>query len=211
MGRITSTAALFLLAGCTASVAPESTTAAPEPTAQQRPAAAPPGRPDPAALIAAQREAMKAFARMDGAWRGTAWTLKPSGQKHEITQTERIGPFLDGSVKVIEGRGYEPDGKVSFNALGIISFDGRSGKYTMHSHAMGQVGDFEIKPTADGYTWETPAGPATIRYTAILGDGTLREIGERIVAGQPPQQIFEMNLKRISDTDWPAAGAIPPK
>ena len=28
------------------------------------------GRPNPAALIAAQREAMAAFAHMDGVWRG---------------------------------------------------------------------------------------------------------------------------------------------
>lgn len=64
------------------------------------------GRPDSAALIAAQRDAMKSFALMDGVWRGPAWTILPSGEKHNITQTERIGPFLDGSIRVIEGRGY---------------------------------------------------------------------------------------------------------
>ena len=79
------------------------------------------GRPDSAALIGAQREAMKALAFMDGAWRGPAWTLLPSGIKHEITQTERIGPMLDGSIKVIEGKGYEPDGRPSFNAFATIS------------------------------------------------------------------------------------------
>src|SRR6266550_5468089 len=78
------------------------------------------GRPDPAALIAAQREAMAPLAFMDGVWRGPAWTILASGEKHNITQTERIGPFLDGSVKVIERRGYDPDGTVTFNALGII-------------------------------------------------------------------------------------------
>ncbi|HEY6146748.1 MAG TPA: DUF1579 domain-containing protein, partial [Thermoanaerobaculia bacterium] len=74
-------------------------------------------RPDPAALIAAQKEAMASLAFMDGVWRGPAWTILASGEKHNITQTERIGPFLDGSVKVIEGRGYDPDGKVTFNAF----------------------------------------------------------------------------------------------
>lgn len=169
------------------------------------------GRPDPSALLGAQRDAMKPFAAMDGVWRGPAWTTLPSGEKHEITQTERIGPFLDGPVKLIEGRGYEADGKVGFNALGIISFDPRSGKYKMTSHAMGQSGDLEITPTADGYVWEIPAGPATIRYTAVIKDGRLREIGERIVPDQKPMQLFEMNLTRVSDTDWPAGGAVPPK
>src|SRR5712691_2888792 len=81
------------------------------------------GRLDPATLIAAQREAMAPLAFMDGVWRGPAWTILSSGEKHNITQTERIGPFLDGSVKVIEGRGYDADGKITFNAFGTISYD----------------------------------------------------------------------------------------
>lgn len=168
-------------------------------------------RPDPAVLIAAQREAMAPLAMMDGVWRGPAWTILPSGQKHNITQTERIGPFLDGSIKVIEGRGYNENGSVGFNAFGIISYDPATHVYTLHSHAQGQVGDFVIKPTADGYTWEIPAGPMIIRYTAVIKDGTLREVGDRIVPGKEPVRFFEMNLKRVGDTDWPAGGAIPAK
>lgn len=167
------------------------------------------GRPDSAALIAAQREAMKSLAVMDGVWRGPASTILPSGQKHNITQTERIGPFLDGSIKVIEGRGYNEDGSVGFNAFGIISYDPATKVYTLHSHAQGQGGDFVIKPTADGYVWEIPAGSMTIRYTAVIKDGTLREVGDRIIPGKEPVRFFEMNLKRVGDTDWPAADAIP--
>lgn len=37
------------------------------------------GRPDPKALLAAQRETMGAFSFMEGVWRGTASTLLPSG------------------------------------------------------------------------------------------------------------------------------------
>ena len=79
-------------------------------------------RPDSAAIIEAQRQSMKPLASIDGVWRGSAWTILASGDKHTITQTERIGPFLDGSVKVIEGRGYDADGTVSFNAFGTISY-----------------------------------------------------------------------------------------
>jgi hypothetical protein len=39
----------------------------------------------------------------------------------------------------------------------------------------------------------------------------LHEIGERIVPGGEPVRFFEMTLKRIGDTDWPAAGAVGPK
>jgi hypothetical protein len=169
------------------------------------------GRPDATTLLAAQRVALKELAFMDGAWRGTAWTMLPSGEKHAITQTERIGPFLDGAVKVIEGRGYEADGKPIFNAFGTVSFDPAQKSYTLHSHAMGMVGDFKLTPTVEGYIWEIPAGPMIIRYTAAIKDGKWREIGERVFSGKAPIQFFEMNLVRVGDTDWPAAGAVSAK
>lgn len=154
---------------------------------------------------------MLALAYMDGVWRGPAWTILPSGEKHNITQTERIGPFLDGAVKVIEGRGYDPDGTVTFNAFATISYDVSKSAYTMRSYAQGMVGDFEIKPTKDGFEWEIPAGPMKIHYTAVVKDGTWKEVGDRISPGKEPVRFFEMNLKRVGDTDWPAAGAISPK
>lgn len=165
--------------------------------------------PSPAALQERQREAMSAFARMDGVWRGPAWSISPEG-RHEIVQTERVGLFLGGTIRVVEGRGYSPDGSVGFNALGIISFDPQANRYTMTSWAMGRNGAFEIKPTADGYTWETPAGPgAIIRYTATFRDGEFKEVGHRIAGNAPPVQIFEMVLRRVSDSSWPAADAVP--
>jgi hypothetical protein len=169
------------------------------------------GRPDSAKLIAAQQEALAKLAFMDGVWRGTAWTLLPSGEKHTITQTERIGPFLDGSVKVIEGRGYDPDGRVTFNAFGTVSYSPATKAYSLHSQALGSVGDFPLTLLADGYIWEIPAGPMTLRYTATIKGGTWFEVGDRIQAGKEPVRFFEMTLKRVGDTTWPAAGAVPPK
>ena len=169
------------------------------------------GRPDPAKLIAAQQEALAKLAFMDGVWRGTAWSLLPSGEKHTITQTERIGPVLDGSIKVIEGRGYDPAGKVTFNAFGTVSYSPATKAYTLHSHAMGSVGDFALTPMTEGFTWEIPAGPMTLRYTATIKGGTWLEVGDRIQAGKEPVRFFEMTLKRVGDTAWPAAGAVPPK
>jgi hypothetical protein len=168
--------------------------------------------PDSSALLAAQRDAMAALHFMDGAWRGPAWTLLPNGEKRHITQTERIGPFLGGSVKVIEGRGYREDGGVGFNALGIISYDPAKRAYNMRSYALGHAGDFVLNPQPDGYVWEVPAGPnASIRYTAVIRDNTLTEVGDRIVPGREPVRVFEMKLQRIGDTDWPGANAVPAK
>ena len=169
------------------------------------------GRPDPAQIISSQKESMTKLSAMDGVWRGTAWTVLPSGEKHTLVQTERIGPFLDGSIKVVEGRGYEPDGKVAFNSFGTISYNPAKEAYMLHSYAMGNVGDFVLTLTSDGFYWEIPAGPMTIRYTATIKDGTWHEVGDRIIPGQDPVRFHEMNLKRISDTNWPAAGEIGPK
>ena len=167
--------------------------------------------PDPHLLLDPQREAMTALRPMLGVWRGPAWTLRPDGTKRQIVQTERIGPFLDGTLTVIEGRGHEADGRVGFNAFGIVSYNVQTKTYSMRSYAQGQAGDFRFEPTADGYRWEIPAGPATIRFSATIRDGTLHETGERQVPGQPPVQFFEMTLQRVGDSDWPVAGAIGPR
>jgi len=112
---------------------------------------------------------------------------------------------------VIEGRGYEPDGRTTFNALGIISYDVAKGVYTMRSYAMGDAGDFPVTLTADGFTWSIPAGPTTIRYNAVVKDGTWTEVGDRTVPGKDPARFFEMRLTRIGASDWPGVGAIAPQ
>ncbi len=169
------------------------------------------GRPDPAKLIAAQQEAMSKLSFMDGIWRGPAWTLSPSGEKHTVTQTERIGPFLDGSVKVIEGRGYGPGGEVAFNAFAVVSYNPATQAYNLHSYAQGNVGDFVLTPSADGYVWEIPAGPMTIRYTAVITEDSWHEVGDRIMPGKEPIRFLEMKLTRVGDTSWPADGAVSPE
>jgi hypothetical protein len=169
------------------------------------------GPPNAAALLAAQRAAMAKLSFMDGVWRGPAATTQPSGKVHQVTQTERIGPFLDGAVKVMEGRGYDARDSVTFNAFGTVSYDPGKNAYTLHSHAMGMVGDFAFTPADSGYVWEIPVGAMTIRYTAVIRGGKWREIGERVMPGGDPVQFFEMNLVRIGDSAWPGAGAIPPR
>jgi hypothetical protein len=169
------------------------------------------GRPDPAALLAAQKAAMAPLAFMDGTWRGPAWHVDPSGTKYSLVQTERVGPFLDGSVKVVEGRGYDADGKLDFNAFATISFNPATTSYTMHSYAQGHVGDYKFTPSAEGFVWEIPAGPMTIRYTAVVRDGVWTEVGDRLMPGKDPVRFFETRMERVGDSDWPAAGAVGPK
>lgn len=159
-------------------------------------------------LVTAQKKELAALSIMDGVWRGAAWIMLPDGTRQEMTQTERVGPLLDGAVKVVEGRGYDDAGKTVFNALGVIAFDARQKKLVMHSYAQGRSGDFPLQLTEDGFTWEIAAGPATIRYIAKIANGEWNEYGERIVGDQQPMRFFEMKLKRIADCDWPAANPV---
>jgi hypothetical protein len=82
----------------------------------------------------------------------------------------------------------------------------------MTSWAMGYMATFPLTVTANGFAWERPAGPgASVRYTATIENGTFREVGDRIVPGAEPVRIFEMNLRRVGDSDWPAGGTVPPR
>lgn len=158
--------------------------------------------------LAAQKIAQDKFAWMDGTWRGTAVTRGPAGE-HKVTHTERVGTMLGGTLRVIEGKSFNPDGSVGFNAFAVISFDPAKSSYDFRSFAQGRAGNMVIVPTADGYVWEIPA--AGIRYTATFKDRVWTEIGERIVPGKPAVQFFEMTLTRVGDTSWPDGGAMMPK
>jgi hypothetical protein len=166
--------------------------------------------PAAAASSPARAEAMAKLSYMSGVWRGPASGVGRDMKPFEVTQTERMGPMLDGDIIVIEGRGYGADGKVAFNAFGIVSWDPTTQEYEIRSYASGYSGTFELKLTADGYIWEIPAGPgAAIRYTATVADDTWREVGDYVAGDAAPQRIFEMNLKRVGDTTWPSADPVP--
>jgi hypothetical protein len=167
---------------------------------------------DPAPRIAAQKEAMKALAFLDGEWRGPAKSLLNDGGWHSMVQTERVGSMLDGAVKVIEGRGYEADGTVSFNAFAVISYDPDRKTYSMRSYSAGQAGDFPITPTLTGFKWEISAGPQMkIQYEATVKDGVWTEAGWRVPANGEPVKFIEFTVTRLKDTSWPRAGLVGPK
>jgi hypothetical protein len=167
------------------------------------------GRPDSAGIMAAQRAAMGRLAFLDGLWRGTAVAGPAGGPQRQMVQTERVGLALDGTVRVIEGRAHDADGTVLFQSFGIVSFDPSSNSFMLRAHADGQRGDFAFSVEADGYAWEVPSGPGRVRYRARVADGRWRQAGELLLPERPPLEIFRMDLQRIGDTNWPAAGAVP--
>lgn len=171
-------------------------------------AAAPPDR---GAMIEEQKAALAPLVILDGTWRGPAKVYE-GGRVIELTQTERVGPLLGGTIRVIEGRGFLPDGTLRFNAFAVISYLPMTKTYNFRSYAEGFERDFPIDIHPDGFAWSIDAGPAgTIRYTAKVKDNVWTERGERLVEGQPPSLIFEMALQRIGNTSWPETGAVTPR
>jgi hypothetical protein len=164
-----------------------------------------------AAPAAAQEEGgddpLSAFDWMEGRWRGEARFLTENGFETFI-QTERSGEMLGGRIRVVEGKGYDANGAVVFNAVGIIA-PTSGGGYEMRSWTLEREGSFPIEVEGGKVSWEFPAGPgAIVRYEAALVDGKWVEVGHRIAEGRPPLEIMRMELSRIGDNDWPAAGAV---
>lgn len=158
---------------------------------------------------AEQREAIAALSFMDGEWRGQAVSYGPGGVRTELVQTERVGPFLGGSIRVVEGRGYDAAGETAFNAMGIISWNDTEDRYQFSAWANGRQGQYRFERTATGFIWEMPAGPgANIRYTATVQNGVWHEVGDYIREGGQPMRFFEMTLNRIGDSEWPGAGSV---
>jgi hypothetical protein len=164
---------------------------------------------DPASRIAAQREAMKALAFLDGEWRGTARAREVPG---EMAHTERVGTLLDGTIRLVEGRAYDDSGKTQFNAFAVISYDPVKRTYSMRSWAMGFVGDYPLTVRPDGFSWSHPAGPgAMVRYNATIRDGEWHEVGERVASGAAPVRTVELKVRRIGASGWPDRGAVRPR
>ncbi len=169
-------------------------------SAQEMPA---PSASRPGAPVA-RPGATDMLARFDGLWIGSAEMTGPDGVVRRFEQMERIGPMLAGEIRVMEGKARDPDGRTLFNALTV--FSPVDGGIEMRSWTPGHTGARRIEPTADGYIWRSAAGPgATMIYRIAVRDGVWHEVGEFVRAGRAPVVFFRMTLRRIGDTDWPAA------
>lgn len=164
---------------------------------------------DPAA-VAAQREHMSRLDWMNGEWTGAAEVMVGMGQTRTLRHTERIGPMLDGVIKVIEGHSYEADGSTGFNAFAVLSWDDENDRYTMRSYVGGMAGDFPLEITPTGWRWSTPARGGEIRYETVHTPDSWTETGDFIMPGREPMRVITLRLTRKGDSDWPAAGAVAP-
>jgi hypothetical protein len=165
--------------------------------------------PQPAGT-AGQRDAMSRLAWMDGEWVGEARVYAGPGQTLTHPHTERIGPMLGGSIKVIEGRTTEADGTVSFNAFAVISWNDAEDRYVMRSYANGQAADFPLEATPTGFAWTIPSRGGEVRYVTTFADGEWVEVGDFVMPGREPLRVIELRLRRRGDSTWPAADPVVP-
>lgn len=146
----------------------------------------------------------EAVAFLDGVWIGQAKMILPDGKTLNFEQMERVGPMMDGEVRIMEGKGRDPSGKTVFNAFTVFSQTPDT-SIEMRSYTMGHASSRKLDiRNGKGFVWELQDRGQTIRYTADVADGIWSEIGERIGPDGKTFQFFEMTLKRVGDTDWPA-------
>jgi len=105
---------------------------------------------------------------MFGEWVGEASGIAPDRTQYTLTQTERVGPMLDGEIIVIEGRGYSAPGETAFNAFAVVSKSGQDGSWEMRSYSGGRAGTFPFELTPSGFVWSTPAGPNAIMQLSLI-------------------------------------------
>lgn len=159
-------------------------------------------------LIDEQRKAMAALSFLDGEWAGPAQAQERTGLLR-MTQTERSGTLLDGTVRLVEGRSYDAQGKTIFNAFAVISYDTRAKAYVITSHASGYVTTSNLKLTGNGFEWSVPAGPkARMHFVAVVQNGSWHETGDFIGADGKARRNFEMTVKKLRPTAWPATKAV---
>lgn len=83
------------------------------------------------------------------------------------------------------------------HALGVISFDSRSGTYTLRSYlSSGQSGDFALTLVEGGVSWTREVPGGRIRNTAWYGANEWHEIGEFSRDGTTWTQVMELRLQR---------------
>src|SRR5437870_9167917 len=109
--------------------------------------AQPPRVPD----LDAQRAAMKKLECLVGKWAGEGRALRGPGELVPFLQTEDVTYKLDGLVLMIEGVGRaKGDGKLTLQALGVISYDDETKTYHMRAFNDGRFLEIEVKLVEKG-------------------------------------------------------------
>ena len=142
--------------------------------------------------LVAKKEISK-LAFVVGNWEGTGWMMGQDRNKHTFDQKEVVQFKLDSTVILIEGIG-SSEGKVTHNALGILSYNKEENNYTLESHlSTGQSGKFKAELIENKLYWYPFEG---MRYIVYRNDNDQwYEIGE-MNRGGTWYQFFETTLDK---------------
>ena len=149
--------------------------------------------------VDAQRAAMKKLEFLVGEWSGEASVLRGPGRYVELVQTESAHFKLDGLVLMIEGVGHtKADGKVSLQALGLISFDDTTATYWMRAFNDGRWLEAEVRLAGkNSISWGFTLGEfKTSTLLRIDGNGDWTENGELVIGDRPPLKMMELRVHR---------------
>ncbi|MCB0495199.1 MAG: DUF1579 family protein [Cyclobacteriaceae bacterium] len=134
-----------------------------------------------------------------GQWEGTGWYQQGPNNRYEIKQTENVESILNGTLLLVEGKGYVND-SLAFNAMAFFSYDPYKKEYVIESHLMdGKATVAKGFFKEDGtFQWgfEFPNGQGQIRYIITFDESNWHETGEYSRDGNQWYKTFEMNLTR---------------
>jgi len=151
--------------------------------------------------VEAQRAAMKKLSFITGSWSGEASVLRGPGLFVALSQTEEAQFKLDGLVLMIEGVGRtKSDGKLSLQALGLISFDDERGTYRMRAFNDGRWLETDVKLVEgeSAITWGFTLGEMRTNSLLRLNEkGEWTELTELTIGAQPPQKLMDLTVRRV--------------
>lgn len=152
--------------------------------------------------VEAQRTAMKKLEFLIGEWSGEASVLRGPGQFVDMAQTESAHFKLDGLLLMIEGVGRSrTDGKISLQALGLISFDDETRTYKMRAFNDGRwlETDVKLSDTQKSISWGFVLGAfKTTTALCVNENGEWTEHGEITISERPPQKMMDLKVRRIT-------------
>ena len=122
-------------------------------------------------------------------------------REHSITQTERIGPMLDGSIKVIEGRATTPMARPPSTPSPRFPTTRRPRPtpcIPMRWGASAISSSLRRLMASRGNSCRTGDDPLYRHVKQVW-----REVGDSIAPARTPVRFFEMNLKRVGARTGP--------
>src|SRR5579859_7443544 len=157
-------------------------------------------RPAVALAVPTQVAAMQKVSFMTGDWVGAGWNLGSNGVRDYFTQTEFVHYQVQGTVLLVDGKGYEvaDPTKIADSALAVLTYNDVTQQYRWEAFSGGNIVQDIPVVGADTFQWGLQFPPVSIRYTLTFTNKTWHEIGETSLdGGRTWNQTFQMDLVRL--------------